>query len=193
MKNLYGLILCGGFSSRLNQPKHLVLKNNLPLWFWWTQLLNKYCQQVYVSCRKEQSMDFGSERLIVDEYQSEGPLSGIVSAISVSKINAWFVVACDLVYVTERDIIDFVANRNPAKQATAFFNPETNSPFALLTIYEPTIFSNLLSEWSTERKSAYRVISASDTHLLTTNNPLLLKGINSIEDLSKWKDFEPNL
>ncbi|MBK6976844.1 MAG: NTP transferase domain-containing protein [Cytophagaceae bacterium] len=68
-----------------------------------------------------------------------GPYGAILSAFKFNPNVAWLVLACDMPLVGKNEIDFLIQNRNPSKIATACYNPETNFPDPLFTIWGPKL------------------------------------------------------
>src|SRR5574338_179742 len=91
-----GLVLSGGFSSRMGEEKGLIRYHGFPQYQYAMQLLRQYCHRVYLACRPEQQHLFPGINIITDKdrYAGHGPISGILSAFDF-KHGDWLVLACD--------------------------------------------------------------------------------------------------
>jgi molybdenum cofactor guanylyltransferase len=106
-------------------------------------LLEQCCDQVFVSCRKDQSVPDHLNPL-VDRFHIAGPLNGILSAFAFQPASAWLVVAVDMPFVTAATFQLLISNRDKNKMGTCFYNTETQQPEPLLTLWEPEAYPLLL-------------------------------------------------
>src|SRR6218665_2365826 len=95
-----------------------------------------FCFNVYTSCR------LGSDvpsllNPLPDKMDIKSPLNGILSAFDFCSDCAWLTIAVDLPNVTREVLKDLVAQRNPQKLATCFYDSKAESVEPLLTIWEP--------------------------------------------------------
>ncbi|MDO8368089.1 MAG: NTP transferase domain-containing protein [Saprospiraceae bacterium] len=143
-----GLVLAGGHSRRMGQPKSLLQYQAKPQYQHLADLLSGFCAQVFISCRAEQRGLFEGCTTILDSpvYGDIGPLNGVLSAFDQDKNSAWFVVGCDYPLLEKSDLEQLVQARNPDCLATVFSNPETQFPEPLIGIYEAEA-GPLLREW----------------------------------------------
>ena len=143
-----GIILAGGQSSRMGQPKSLLEYHGKPQYLYAAELLSSFCGQVYISCRAEQQTIFQGFETIPDSniYGNIGPLNGILSAFDRASEAAWMVLGCDYPFLEKSDIEQLIRERDPACLATVFSNPETGFSEPLLDIYEPAA-GPLWQEW----------------------------------------------
>lgn len=140
---LYGLVLVGGKSSRMQRDKsslHYQDKNQREIGF---EMLKKHCSEVFLSCRSAQSQ-FMEQQYLEDKFLNIGPLGGIMTAQQHNPQVAWLVIACDLPLLSEDTIKFLKQNRNPLKMATVF--KQEGQPFAepMVSIWEPRAYRNSL-------------------------------------------------
>jgi molybdopterin-guanine dinucleotide biosynthesis protein A len=142
---VYGLILAGGKSSRMNTDKgelqyHAATSQRSFLY----QLLQKYCTKTFISCRGDQVAALQKEEAyIADENLYKGPLNGILSAYHLHPGKAWMVVAVDLPHVTDTTIAALINQRDDLKPATAYATKASKIPEPLIAIWEPTALSEV--------------------------------------------------
>lgn len=145
-KELYGLVLAGGKSSRMGQDKALIDYHGVPHAKHLLETLERLNVKSYLSCREDQVSRSGLSGLsvITDRFLDFGPLGGILSAMAHYPDKAWLVIACDLPFVSVEKVAELISARDPLKQATAFFNIERKQFEPLFAIYEPQIYSRML-------------------------------------------------
>jgi len=159
---LNGLILSGGQSLRMRQPKALLDYHGEPQYLYTARLLSEFCERVYVSCRAEQRNLFPGCEIIcdADAFRDAGPLSGVLSALTLPEQKetspAWFVLACDYPLLEKQDLAQLLAARDTARVATVFANPGDGRPEPLIGIYE-TSAAPLLLTWLQEGNQSLRV------------------------------------
>jgi molybdenum cofactor guanylyltransferase len=81
--------------------------------------------------------------------------------------------------------IDFerlIASRNPHKLATAFYNPATELPDPLFTIWEPRAYPVLLSFLSLGYSCPRKVLIQAQIELVKVDNTDFLTNANSPEE-----------
>lgn len=139
---LHGLLLCGGSSSRMGEPKAGLRYHSEIQSRHGSKLLQPHCQQVHVSIRASQTSDpaFNGLSLIHDAFPFQTPLNGILSAMQQIPSAAWLVLACDMPMITSDTLQILVESRNPHRTATVFVHPETGIMEPLCAIYEPGSF-----------------------------------------------------
>ena len=184
---LYGLVLAGGRSSRMQRDKaalayhqgHTQLERAM-------SLLAPHVRQSFVSVRPDQSSDPVRARFpqIPDQHDNLGPIAGILAAQEREPQAAWLVVACDLPFLDEVTLSQLVRARQPERLATAYRSSHNGSPEPLCAIYEPRS-RGLLADYVASGKDCPRkFLLNSDTHLIEQPNPRALDNINTPEELS---------
>ncbi|MDJ1479182.1 molybdenum cofactor guanylyltransferase [Cytophagaceae bacterium YF14B1] len=104
-KDLAGLVLCGGYSSRMGSDKGLLLHTDE---YWVQKAIDKLESlglPVWVSVREEQQTIYSSiipaDKLIADAVSVQGPLAGLLTAHQHFPEQDWLVVACDMIDMTQ--------------------------------------------------------------------------------------------
>ena len=186
---LYGLVLTGGDSRRMNRDKALLDYHGRPQAEVIYGLLSEVCKQVYVSSKKDQwrGKSLGKLPAIQDVFLGFGPLSGILSAMHAYPKAAWLVVACDLPYVNLGTIETLVKNRNPFKTATCFKNARNHLPEPLCSVYEPKIRIELLENLAIGNLSPRDILMNSPIKTVDQTEGENLENVNSDEAYKKTK------
>ncbi|MDB4160763.1 molybdenum cofactor guanylyltransferase [Bacteroidia bacterium] len=149
---LKGVVLMGGQSSRMGQDKSQlavptsILSYNSPSTAAQTDeklqtlaefahsKLKCYLDNVHFSINKSQA-GLGLENTIVDEYEEEGPLSGIISALKDTQ-SSILVLGVDMPLVTKQSIKSLIQQRNWDLLTTTFYNNQSNTWEPMLSIWE---------------------------------------------------------
>ena len=174
---LNGLVLSGGKSVRMGMDKgsiHYHGKGQRE--YVYGQML-PLCDAVFISCNREQA---ATETLpfLEDTFLGLGPIGGILTAMQYNPQVAWLTVACDLPYLSEATLHYLVAQRNPAKVATAFMDSGGKFPEPLITIWEPRAYPVLLQALSQGYSCPRKVLINSDVTLLQAPSVQDLENIN---------------
>jgi molybdopterin-guanine dinucleotide biosynthesis protein MobB len=189
---LNGLVLTGGKSERMNQDKgSLTYHGHQNQIDFSTELLEGFCDEVYVSCRTDQSSEpfLKDHNLLFDSFPSAGPTTGILSAQYLDKTSAWLVLACDLPYLDKETIQLLIEKRNPYKLATAFMNPKRNWPEPLCTIYEPKSYQKLIQYFSINKPCPRKVLFNSNIEQLQLENTKALDNVNTTKEKQEALSF----
>lgn len=179
---LYGLILAGGASSRMNQNKSLIEYHHEPQWLHLYKLLTNTCEQTFISCNESNVELYSEKPVLLDVLKGYGPLSGIISALLKFKNTAILVLACDLPLIDESSINQLIEERDASKMATTFLNPESNYLEPLITIYEPGALPVMLSMLSQGYTCPRKMLMQNDIKIIEPLKASALRNINYPEE-----------
>jgi molybdopterin-guanine dinucleotide biosynthesis protein A len=135
---LYGLVLAGGASKRMNRDKATLEYRGRPQLECAYELLAGYCERTFVSVRLDQVRDPLRARFpqVVDTLHDVGPMAGIAAAQEAHPRAAWLVLACDLPFVSPSAIERLIAARSGVTPV-AYRSSHDGLPEPLCAIYEP--------------------------------------------------------
>jgi molybdopterin-guanine dinucleotide biosynthesis protein A len=138
---IHGLILAGGRSSRMGRDKSLIPFHGKPQREYLAELLANYCDNVFLSRKKNDGV-FPTFKTIPDNYPTDSPLNGILSAFDVHPDVAWLTVPVDMPWVDSKTITSLISNRDIYKAATCFLDSDGKNPEPLLPLWEPSCYSS---------------------------------------------------
>ena len=188
MPPLNGLVLAGGKSVRMGAAKDLMQWHGKEQRYYAADLLDKFCGEVFISCRREQQGDIDpAYKTLPDTFLNMGPSGGILSAFRAQREKAWLVIACDLPLLNQDTLRFLVANRAAEKIATTYESPFDGLPEPLITIWEPASFPVLLSFLAKGITCPRKVLINSDASVLKPSQPDALMNVNTPEDAAKAK------
>jgi molybdopterin-guanine dinucleotide biosynthesis protein A len=185
---VYGLLLSGGASKRMQSDKaHVAYRGEPQLVRAW-RLLSQVVEQAFVSVREDQRGDplRAGLPLIVDSYDSIGPAAGILSAQDAHPDAAWLVLACDLPLLDLGTLQTLLAARDPAADATAFTSRHDGLPEPLCAIWEPASHALLLQRYRCGEYCPRKALIRSNTTLLPAPGEAL-DNINTPTDLEQMR------
>jgi len=187
---LYGLVLAGGKSLRMGTDKGAMLWHGKEQKYYMCDLLQEFCDEVFISCRAEQQgiMD-NNYKTIPDSVDGSGPIVAILSAFEKYSGVAWLVVACDLPLLDRFTVLQLVEGREPGGVATTFRSPFDQLPEPLITIWEPAskvmLWSHLADGFRCPRKALIR--NEEQVKVIEPKNPDALMNANTPEDAETVK------
>ena len=180
---IFGLILAGGFSRRMGQDKALLKFHAKPQIEHVFDLLQKYCVEVFLSKRADQS-SYKNFAFINDnaQFSNHGPLGGILSAMTEYPDASWLVLACDLPFITDETVQSLLIQRDASKMATAFISTQDALPEPLCTIWENHAFESILKLFKEGIHCPRKILIKSNAHLIKQSNPHWLDNINTPQE-----------
>ncbi|HWV67259.1 NTP transferase domain-containing protein [Chitinophaga sp.] len=189
---LKGLVLCGGFSIRMQEDKSSIRYHGMPQWQYLVTLLQSLLPEVYISCRKEQQADFdGYPYLVPDSVPFGGPSAGLLTAHALQPETAWLVIACDLPLLSKQSLELLIASRDAGKAATTFISPVNNLPEPLISIWEPAGLNSLQENVNAGKNCPRKTML--NTEIALFHNPYAAEQFNANtpeEKAEALKDLE---
>jgi len=174
-----GLVLAGGKSQRMGQPKELLDYHGISQVDYAISILREAGITPHVSCRdKEQTRAYKDFDCVVDTFDGLGPNGAILSAFREDPDSAWCVIACDQPLLKSSHLSHLLTERNTSKLATCYHNPETGWPEPLITIWEPRAYQRLLSFLGLGYSCPRKVLINSDAHVVKVADTSFMKNAN---------------
>lgn len=178
---LHGLVLAGGRSSRMKRDKAaLAYHGTAQLERAW-QLLEPWTARRYISVRSDQPDDPLRARYpqIRDALPDAGPAAGILAAFATHPGAAWLVLACDLPFLGRETLAHLVAQRDPARVATAYRSAHDGLPEPLCAIWEPASREPLAAAIAAGRSCPRKFLIGAAPALLDPLDPSALDNVNA--------------
>ncbi len=181
-----GLILAGGYSTRMGDAKALLSYDGRLQFLRVADLLQPHCDQVFISCRSAQQPGFvqagwsGGFVLDSETLGSIGPINGVLSAL-LHHSDAWLVIGCDYPFLIPSDILSLCQSRSSSALATAFLPISTQIIEPLIAIYEAAAATPLV-EWVVGgNQSLRRFLEQSPIVTVTPQQDSRLQSVDTLE------------
>jgi molybdopterin-guanine dinucleotide biosynthesis protein A len=184
---VYGLILAGGVSSRMQRDKAALQyggKTQLDRAF---ELASRHVARVFVSVRASQTDDptRAQRPMIVDSVAGDGPTVGIRSALAAYPEVAWLVLACDLPFLSDAALSQLLRERDAARVATAYRSAHDGLPEPLCAIWEPAAATALAAYQAGGGHCPRKFLIRHATHLLEPLDRRALDNVNTPEEYAR--------
>lgn len=187
---LYGLVLAGGMSVRMGQDKSIINWHGKEQRYYIADLLQQFCDEVYISCREEQQIEINPQyKTIADSVDGKGPVVGILSAQAQYPYVAWLVLACDLPLIDHVTIQHLLDNRDTTAIATTYKSPYDGLPEPLITIWEPQSHTQLNSFKEQGYNCPRKMLINSHTHIIAPQNADALQNANTPEEAAQVREI----
>jgi molybdopterin-guanine dinucleotide biosynthesis protein A len=185
---VYGLVLAGGRSTRMRRDKATLTYDGRTQLERAMALLERHIERVFVSVRPGQNDPVRARfEQIVDAQDGLGPIAGIMAAQARHPDVAWLVLACDLPFLDDSTLEFLLAQRDPARQATAFraSHPDPRHhglPEPLCAIYEPSSRAAIVAQLAAGKDCPRKFLINADTKLIDEPDPRALDNVNTPEE-----------
>jgi molybdenum cofactor guanylyltransferase len=188
---LNGLVLAGGRSARMQRDKAaLEYRPGVTQLDAAMQLLEGRVARAFVSVRADQVSDGARAKYphVVDRGNIEGPIAGISAALAEQPEAAWLVLACDLPFLDARTLDFLIAQRDPARIATAFRSSHDGLPEPLCAIYEPAARAAIGAHVAAGKNCPRKFLINADVKLLDQPDPRALDNVNTVAEYGQAMD-----
>jgi molybdenum cofactor guanylyltransferase len=184
MAPLYGLVLAGGRSTRMQRDKATLEYAGRSQLERAVELITPLVERVFVSVRPDQTADPLRARFaqIVDSGEVAGPIAGIVAAQARHPEAAWLVLACDLPLLDQETLEHLLRSRRPERHATAYRSTHDGLPEPLCAIYEPSSREAVLAHVASGRDCPRKFLINASTALIDQPQPGALDNVNTPKD-----------
>ncbi|WP_221409094.1 NTP transferase domain-containing protein [Reichenbachiella versicolor] len=177
---LNGLVLSGGKSQRMMRDKTVIEYHGKEQKDYMLDIMTPLVSTAFLSIREDQKRDEVSNE-ITDKFIGLGPYGAILSAFMSNPNRAWLVTAADQPFLSKSTLEFLIEQRNPSKVATAFYNPETDFPEPLVTIWEPRAYPIMLNYLSQGYSCPRKVLINSEIELVKLEDASVLDNVNTPE------------
>ncbi|MFA9371833.1 MAG: molybdenum cofactor guanylyltransferase [Labilibaculum antarcticum] len=186
-KQIVGIVLSGGKSSRMGTEKGLVKWKGKSLIEYSVDCLRNTCKNIVVSSNKD-CYNYLSLPVVADEIKDCGPIGGIYSCMKAVKADYYLVLACDVPNVPFQLFDDLLLNIGNADAIFPTDKGERGQP--LISVYKASCFKVIEEELL---KGNYKMMKLLDllttktfsvTEELTYFNPKMLSNANSLDDIN---------
>jgi molybdopterin-guanine dinucleotide biosynthesis protein A len=196
--NLIGVILMGGKSSRMGTDKSQLLfslRNNSAdggitqtdkeqtLAQLAYSKLACYVNKVYFSINESQE-SLGLENVIVDDYEAEGPLSGIISALKHTQ-NSILVLGVDMPLITKQSIKNLIKHRNWDLLTSTYYNEVTHKWEPMLSIWEIETLPCLEEYFNNGGRSIQKFLNQYGNQRVPIKDVKEFTNVNTMEEYKK--------
>jgi molybdopterin-guanine dinucleotide biosynthesis protein A len=188
---VYGLVLAGGQSRRMQQDKAFLQYHDQPQYLHTYHLLQQVCSEVFLSCRPEQVSLFQKLHpeisLIPDLYKDIGPMAALLSAFRTQEV-AWLTLACDMPLMDEPTLKHLLQERDLSAIATTYQLPGNDFPETMCTIWEPEAYPLLQEARQNQQYSLTRFLKRQNIRVLEPTNEDTLRNINTPEEYAEVRE-----
>lgn len=182
-KELTGLVVCGGASSRMGVDKSLIRYHNETQRRHVARILNRYCSSVYLSLNKHQQAIDEVFPVITDlePYAGKGPMAALLSAFQAFPGNNFILIGCDYPLLSAAELDGFITSIHDFSRPSAFFNKTGDFYEPLLAFYPATTAAFILEQFNAGNPSLQRVLKMLNSSKYFPVNENSIKSIDDPE------------
>lgn len=167
-----GIVLAAGKSSRMKADKAFIQYHNVPQYLHVTNELMPYCSGVKLngSANYPNAIHVFDD---LDEYRNNGPISGILTAVSLFPNQSLFVHAIDYPFIQSNSLNALFQQFLAVDKTVCFRHPDSQFLEPLIAIYHKKDLAKLFDFYNSGQSSM--------RHFLTSLNPLILNQASATE------------
>jgi molybdopterin-guanine dinucleotide biosynthesis protein A len=176
------LILAGGESRRMGQPKGLLTYHGQPQVHHLYNMVRSLQLEAFISCREEQKPLYADLPVILDraEFSDHGPISGLLSAFHTLQGN-WLLLGCDYPNLDKTTITSLLLAEKEAFDVICYKHPDSSIPEPLIAFYTHSAGHKLLDFFNQGNDSLSVFIKQSSALCLDHANAIVLKSADTPE------------
>jgi molybdenum cofactor guanylyltransferase len=182
-----GFVLAGGASRRMGSNKALLRCSE-------TTLVEHVSNQVRRAAGSVHVVGDGSKLggvsldIIEDLFPGEGPLGGIITALTYTTAEWNLVVACDMPAVSPEWLAQLLHTASATgRDAFVPVSPD-GQEHPLCGVYRATALRGLRNAWDAGTRSAIRALGSIQTAYMPTGNTLPLINVNTPAEWDHFRD-----
>lgn len=188
MNPVYGLVVCGGKSTRMGQDKSMLVYHGQPQRYHLYEMLGELCDRVFISCNKEQFSTIPDNfATIVDEpeYENIGPMASLLSAFKNYPEASFLLVGCDYPLISKNHLQQLLEVLNEVIFAASYFNKSTSYYEPLLAHYQNNIKSKLEFYFKQNNYSLQSLLLEVNANTIIPEDPLVITSVDTPYEYEK--------
>ncbi len=186
-KNITGIILSGGKSSRMGKEKGLCKFKGKELVQYAIDVLAPFCKSIIIIANNNQYEKF-EHKVFADEIKDIGPIGGIYTGLFHTETEDNFILSCDMPMISH-ELIEYILLNRKHKQIVV---PDFGGYFEpLCAFYRGNIFPQLKKTIDEQNYKLADFIKTTDFEKLKIDkqldffHPLLFANINSEKEIKE--------
>lgn len=191
----YGLVVCGGKSSRMGMDKSLLQYHAAPQRYHLYDMLSPFCEETFISCNHIQSKKiFPAYNTMVDLpcYNNTGPIAALLTAFKLFTNNGFLVMGCDYPFLSAKDIREFTGFCRGNNTAAAFYNASFEMYEPLLAWYPPDAADILFEMYAAKQYSLQHYLRTVNARKFYPADPKSIQSVDTKEDYCSIKKLIKN-
>jgi molybdopterin-guanine dinucleotide biosynthesis protein A len=173
---LVGLILAAGKSSRMKVDKAFISYHEKPQFEHAANQLLPFANKVIISGKENAAYENYEVVLDQKEFQNNGPISGLLSALKFYPNASFFLLGCDYPYVSNESLKILNDKFLESNKSVCFINNTNGYLEPLVAIYSSEDLKKLMPFWQSKQTSL--------RYFLEFINPLILPAPHNNDILS---------
>jgi molybdopterin-guanine dinucleotide biosynthesis protein A len=189
-KDVYGLVVCGGKSTRMGSDKAFLVYHQKPQCYHLADILGKddqpLCTRVVISCNENQinliSQDY-DPLPDLSQYRNSGPIASLLTAFHAHPANDFLVIGCDYPFIEGKDLSEFLETIQEDSLVAAFYNSEHKYE-PLLAWYSHKCAPLLKNFYKSGQNSLQHFLRENSAEKYRPENQLIMRSVDTPSEFS---------
>jgi molybdenum cofactor guanylyltransferase len=189
-QNTYGLVMCGGRSTRMGTDKSMLQYYDKPQRYHAYDMLLPLCEKVFISCNAAQAtnIDAGYSFFKDDEtYGNIGPMAALLTTFAQYPDKNILLIGCDYPFL-KADELQLFSNECK-KMPAAFYNKAAEVYEPMLAWYPSICFDKLKTMFDTKEFSLQYFLQDNDAIKYLPVDVKSIKSIDTKEAFTQTKNL----
>ncbi len=184
------LLLCGGASRRMKQPKALLHYHEVPQYLWLNHLVQPLVDSTFIACKKEQANWFDPTLTQLHDKPSDeeaGPLAGLIALLETNIHSAALLVGCDYPLLP-REYLQQLTEACQLFEVSVALSKGINEAFEpMLCCLHPKDFEAIKKLNKEENQNSLsKILSSIKALKIVVEKPNALKSFDTPEDFASF-------
>ncbi len=179
MTDLTGIVLAGGYSTRMKTDKAFLQYHGVEQYQYIVNLLDNFCEEIFISCKTQQNFN-GNCIHDLPEYDSIGPAAAWLSVFKATQ-KGFVMIGIDYPFFDIKELQNLIKQRDTAADASVLFHQETGFFEPMLGIYEWSFYERLKAQEDSETVSIQNILKHSTVKKVLPLNSQAITSIDSPE------------
>lgn len=188
MSSMYGLVVCGGKSTRMGTDKSMLNYHGQPQRYYLYEMLSELCERTFISCNMQQAATIPDKYAVIiddEQYGDIGPMVALLTAFDKYPDASFLVVGCDYPHLQKEELKRLLEVSLQYKKSTALYNIEGKSIEPLISVYQLDIISQLKRNFIQNKQSLRALLEDVNVYII---EPLNYMSIISIDNLQQYSE-----
>lgn len=182
----YGLVMCGGESSRMGIDKSKIIYHNKQQRYYVYDMLQPFFQKVILCCNNKQATSIQTPyHYLTDDYlyKNFGPMGALLTAYKAFPDKNFVVIGCDYPFLTAATMNIFISSIVSKKQPVAFYNESANLYEPLLAYYAASNEDGIKKIFADRNYSLQYFLRQQKAERFTNFKSAEIKSIDTTEEM----------
>ncbi|HQO50916.1 MAG TPA: molybdenum cofactor guanylyltransferase [Bacteroidales bacterium] len=187
MALITGIVLAGGKSNRFGSDKALAVYGELQLIEYSIHVVQPCCDRVVISANSNNYKHLGYN-VVKDNYSNAGPLAGIEASMKMFPSEIYLVASCDIPLINSSIYRKMIQSMKGVQAAVACNKNGQAEP--LIAVYAADVYQTIKDHLEKGHFKANLILEKIRCNYITVDDEVLLRNINTLEQLEQIRELK---